>query len=208
LVLLTSMGAAELNAQCRRSYSGLDFPPRGVRIDPGDDKSEALALIAATLGAAVPAIAGAALLNNTDPESGPGMIVPAVVLGAVIIGPAAGHFYAGCPQRAWPGIDFRWKAAVAGVGVVTILMISQIGVAFGAEPAVSPEVIHYIVLATGAALATSSIVDVVRSPKSVELRNAERALERLRVSVVLWTNGAGDTGGTGGTGIGLRVPLW
>jgi hypothetical protein len=79
-------------------------------IAPGH-KSATTALLWSFLGTLVPAGAGIAAASGESSDPMPGL----VILGALILGPSLGHFYADRPGRAFVGIGIR-TLAVAGIG--------------------------------------------------------------------------------------------
>jgi hypothetical protein len=158
-------------------------------------------VLIATLATAVPTVAGAIWINSSDPDKDPSPVPAWLMLGGTILGPSAGHFYAGCPQRAWSGVNLRWKTAAVGSGAAVMIMLLNVPAVFGGDPPVSLDAIEVVMWATGAVLATSSIVDIARTPRSVATRNMEREIERARASLTLTLDRSGRPG------IGLRVPF-
>ena len=152
----SSLAPPQLHGSASSSHPTAVEPPRA--------KSSATALYWSLFGTFVPALLSA-------PQVGDGQGPAIVFLGAVVIGPSLGHFYAARPGRAVGGITLR-AAALTGV-VAGVAMAWNSESTHGGPLAVAG-------LAIGA---TSLIVDIASAPGSARLHNQRAEQGRLVLGV-------------------------
>jgi hypothetical protein len=156
-----------LNAQAGPpTLSGTDFPGA---------KSGATAFAWSFLGTALPL--GAALALSSDDVNGQ-VVAGFTMVGALVLGPSLGHFYAGRSGRALTGIGLR-TLALAG------LTAGAAATWNGDSDAGSAAA--YAGVALGGALV---LWDIVRAPHSAKIRNEQRR----RSASVTPTLSPGDAG--------------
>ncbi len=99
-------------------FGGARGPRVQVRRSPGRALGQSLAatLIPAAVGAA-----GMAVSGGNDHVAGT-VVSASLVVGALVVGPAAGHWYAGQPRRAARGIRLRALTLVGG-GLLTFAVL-------------------------------------------------------------------------------------
>jgi hypothetical protein len=137
-------------------------------------KSGSTALTLSLLASAVPGAVGLSAQSEGADNAGSGLLL----LGALIVGPSVGHFYADRPGRAFAGIGIR-AAAAAGLGAAVAMSWNKTS-----EPAK---------LLAGASIAVgggSILWDILSAPRSVRLHN-EKSRPRLSVT----PTGIGKAGG-------------
>jgi len=155
-------------------------------------KSGRTALLWSLLGTAVPAAAASYDVYRTDSSDSH---VPGIVLvGALLLGPSLGHFYASHPRRALTGIGMRALPAAAGVGAFFYFN----GIDDSAGTHSHPELGQGL-FAVGLALAGASLAwDIIRAPHSARSHNDEVLGRR---------QSPGITPEVGPAGFGLRVDV-
>jgi hypothetical protein len=135
-------------------------------------KSETAALLWSLFGTAVPVLISTS--EAFGPSSGPGDGEGAALmfLGAVIIGPSLGHFYAKNPNRAFRGIGLRSLAVVGLVGAIAANWNgeSNEGIAFGIAS-----------LGLGAGV---MIWDIASAPDSARDHNEEIQQRRMGLGII------------------------
>ncbi len=150
-------------------------------------KSGKTALLLSLLGTAVPL---AATLPFIWESSGTSLAHTSAVVGvgAIVIGPSLGHFYAGRPGRAFGGIGLR---VLAGAGVAVA------GLGSGAEGGATS---GQAALGVAGAIvgAASAIWDIASAPHSARVHN-DRARRGLTLTDFRITDDSG--------GIGLRATV-
>ena len=148
-------------------------------------KSPTTAFWWSALGTTAPALASLPFVwSASAPEA-----AAIILVGALVIGPSAGHFYADCPGRAWTGIGIRLAAgAVVAAGGA------------GASLAETADEDKYVALAVaGVIVAGASLVwDIARAPHSAEVHNEQLRRGRPTVGLVPVV---------GADGVGLRVAV-
>lgn len=125
-------------------------------------KSGTTAFLWSFLGTALPAAAGSYDVYRANSSSS---IVPGiVVVGALVLGPSLGHFYAARPGRALVGIEIR---TLAGVGILTAVFL---GVSENSanDSARYSETLSIVGFALGGA---SLAWDIIRAPHSASVHN-------------------------------------
>jgi|GEM_PF-1075998 len=153
---------------------------------PADDetpgtKSETTALLLSFLGTATAGACAPLVFESTSSD-------PAayVLVGALLIGPSLGHFYAGRPGPAFAGIGIRLLAGAA-VAVGGLAASSEAGTTSGSDA----------IAAIGAIVGGASVIyDILRAPHSARVHNDEVRQNRI---------GFGITPAVGSSGVGLSV---
>ena len=161
----------------------ISSPPAGELV-PGR-KSGKTALLLSLLGTAVPVAASAPFIWET---SGTSLAEASAVVcvGAILVGPSLGHFYAARPGRAFAGIGIRVLAS-AGVVLAGLASISEGGTT-------SDQATLGVI--GGIVAGASVIFDIIDAPHSARVHND--GLGRGRTAV-------GITPSVDSRGIGLRA---
>ena len=144
-------------------------------------KSETTALLLSFLGTATAGACAPLVFESTSSD-------PAayVLVGALLIGPSLGHFYAGRPGPAFAGIGIRLLAGAA-VAVGGLASTSEAGATSGSDA----------IAAIGAIVGGASVIyDILRAPHSARVHNDEVRQNRI---------GFGITPAVGSSGVGLSV---
>jgi len=144
-------------------------------------KSETTALLLSFLGTATAGACAPLVFESTSSD-------PAayVLVGALIIGPSLGHFYAGRPGPAFAGIGIRLLAGAA-VAVGGLAASSEAGATSGSDA----------IAAVGVIVGGASVIyDILRAPHSARVHNDEMRQSRI---------GFGITPRVGSMGVGLSV---
>lgn len=132
-------------------------------------KSETGALLWSLLGTVVPVGVSAPFVWTPTAPNGAAVLL----VGAVIIGPSLGHFYAARPGAAFLGIGVRLLAG-AGVAVGGLASVSEGGATSGANA----------IVAIGAIVGGASIVwDILRAPHSARVHNNQVRQGRISLLV-------------------------
>ncbi len=132
-------------------------------------KSETGALLWSLLGTVVPVAASAPFVWTPASPSGAAVLL----VGAVIIGPSLGHFYAARPGVAFAGIGVRLLAG-AGVAVGGLASTSEGGATSGSNA----------MAAIGAIVGGASIVwDILRAPHSARVHNNQVRQGRISLRI-------------------------
>ena len=140
-------------------------------------KSGTTALLLSFLGTAVPAAIGASQVWESQ-DNGDWDVV--MLVGALVLGPSMGHFYAGRPGPAFVGIGIRM---VAGAGVALALVET------GLEDSSSG---YEALGVVGAVIAGASLVwDIARAPHSARVYNDKLRQERMTIGMTLPGRGSG-----------------
>jgi hypothetical protein len=135
-------------------------------------KSGSAAFLWSFLGTVVPA--GVAIASKTESS---GATSWPVILGAFVLGPSLGHFYADRPGRAFAGIGIRALAVVGlGAGVATALNGS------------GGEGLAYASLALGGAVAAW---DIIAAPHSAQVHNESIRPGRIAIALTPALNAPG-----------------
>ena len=133
-------------------------------------KSETGALLWSLLGTAVPIGASAPFVWTPTAPNGAAVLL----VGAVIIGPSLGHFYAARSGAAFAGIGVRLLAG-AGVVVGGLASTSEGGATSGSNA----------MAAVGAIVGGASIVwDILRAPHSARVHNNQIRQNRISLRVM------------------------
>lgn len=147
-------------------------------------KSGTTAFLCSFLATTVPAVAaGLEVWEGSSDSKLPG----AIFVGAAVLGPSTGHFYAGRPGRALAGIGLR---VLTGAGVAAAILSED-----SESGDNSLEGLGIVSAVLGGAVVVWDIVD---APHSAHVHN-----ERLRQGRV----GLGLIPSPDGPGLGLRVDL-
>jgi hypothetical protein len=155
-----------LNAQAGPpTVSGADLPGA---------KSGATAFAWSFFGTAVPIGMAFAVGSQDDESAAAGF----TFLGALLLGPSLGHFYAGRPGRALTGIGLRTLALAAVTAGVAATWNNESDAGDAAA---------YAGLALGGAVV---LWDIVRAPHSAKVRNEQRR-RSAAVAPVLSPDGSG-----------------
>ena len=145
-------------------------------------KSPKTALLWSLLGTALPVAASAPFVWTPAAPDGAGILL----VGALVIGPSLGHFYAGRPGRAFAGIGVRILGG-AGLAVGSLASIAESGATNGSTA----------IAAIGAIVGGAAILfDIIRAPHSAQVHN-----DRVREGRF----GFGITPSLGAGGLGLRA---
>ena len=155
-------------------------------------KSGTTALLWSVLGTAVPAVAGSYDVYRAGSSDSN---VPVIVLvGALLIGPSLGHFYAARPGRVLLGIGIR--ALTATAGAAAYFFLNGIDDSAGAHS--NPE-LGQALGAVGIVLGGASLAwDILRAPDSARIHN-----EQVRQG----QTAIGIAPSIGAAGLGLRVEV-
>lgn len=157
-------------------------PAAGQSPEPGL-KSETTALMWSLLGTVLPA--GAMILASSAESNNP---APGLLfLGAVLVGPSLGHFYANRSGRALAGMGIRTLAMVGLVGGFAAAWNNNSG---GDELMVAGLVLWGTTLAW----------DIIAAPHSARVHNAK--IRRHRVAI-----GLGPTIEAPGVQLSIRIPF-
>jgi hypothetical protein len=150
-----------------------------------DLKSGTTAFLWSFLGTAVPAVPAALL---TWDASGDSPLPGIVLVGALLIGPSLGHFYAARPGRAFAGIGIR---ALGGVGVALggLAATSEGDVSSGTEA---------VAIIGGIVVAASLAWDIIEAPHSARVHNDQISQGRTTIGI---------TPSMGTAGLGLRADV-
>jgi hypothetical protein len=139
------------------------------------------------LGTAVPAIPAGYDVYRTD--SSDSDLAAAVLVGALLIGPSLGHFYAARPRRALLGIGIR--ALAAGAGTAGFFYFNGLDDSAGehSNPALGQTLGAIGIVVAGASVAW----DIIRAPHSAEVHNelASQAQRTIRVAPAIDASGLG-----------------
>jgi hypothetical protein len=130
------------------------------------------AFLLSFLGTVAPVVVVTPKLLGEGDEGGEAEAL--VFLGALVLGPSLGHFYAGRPGR-----------AAAGIGIRTLSLAGLVGAAAASwdNPDDSTgELLGYFSLGVGA---VSLLYDIFTAPRSATLYNEKRQEPRVRLSPVL-----------------------
>lgn len=144
-------------------------------------KSETTALLLSFLGTATAGACAPLVFESTSSD-------PAayVLVGALIIGPSLGHFYAGRPGPAFAGIGIRLLAGAA-VAVGGLAASSEAGATSGSDA----------IAVVGAIVGGASVIyDILRAPHSARVHNDEVRQSRIGFRI---------TPPVGSAGVGLSV---
>jgi hypothetical protein len=144
-------------------------------------KSETTALLLSFLGTATAGACAPLVFESTSSD-------PAayVLVGALIVGPSLGHFYAGRPGPAFAGIGIRLLAGAA-VAVGGLAASSEAGATSGSDA----------IAAVGAIVGGASVIyDILRAPHSARVHNDEVRQSRIGFRI---------TPPVGSAGVGLSV---
>jgi hypothetical protein len=106
-----------------------------------------------------------------------------LVVGGLVAGPAAGHFYANRPRRARIGMAVRGGAAVVGIGAATVILFDTSFDFFALEePSLSRtgRVAEDVLTGATFVMLGSAVVDIVAAPFAAHRHNENN---NLRVQV-------------------------
>lgn len=178
LLLSDRAGAQATGGPPAREDSTLASAGPGLEEPPGI-KSERAALLISVLGTATAAACAPLVFESNGTEA-----AGFVLVGALVLGPALGHFYAERPGPAFAGIGIRLLAG-AGVAIGALTEGSE-GGATSASNAIA---------AAGVIVGGASILwDIARAPHSARVHN-----DHVRQSRVSF----GITPSVGPAGVGL-----
>ena len=131
-------------------------------------KSESDALWLSLAGTAVPVLAVAAMTSNNHHSENDGPIAVVGITG-YLLGPSAGHFYAGRPGRALLGVGIR--SAALGIAVASFHDSSSDIPSAGTG--------GVLALLVGSA---SMVIDIGDAPRSARIHNGKRPDARICVA--------------------------
>lgn len=147
-----------------------------------------------SLGATVlPVASGVALMRVNEWTASRGRIEvgtdlsqlgATLLLGGLVAGPAAGHFYAGNRRHAYAGLGIRGGATVVGVGAATVILLDTSLDFFSyGEPRLSRtgRIAEDVLAGALVVMVGSAIVDVFTAPLSAYRYNEANTL-RARVA--------------------------
>jgi hypothetical protein len=181
LVLSDRAGAQSIGENPARGDS-IAFAPSDPEELPGI-KSERSALLISVLGTATAAACAPLVFESNGTEA-----AGFVLVGALVLGPSLGHFYAERPGTAFAGIGIRLLAG-AGVAIAALTEGSE-GGATSASNAIG---------AAGVIVGGASILwDIARAPHSARVHNDH--VRQRRISF-------GITPSVGPAGVGLSASV-
>lgn len=139
---------------------------------PPEIKSPQAALMMSLLGTVVPMALTAGTLFGESDGPNDGQTEALIFLGAVVVGPSLGHFYAGRPGRAFSGMGWR----VVGIGgLAGAFAMSWDSGSSGAEP---------LALISLGLMVTTLVWDIAAAPKSARIHNEKIQKARLSLGMV------------------------
>jgi hypothetical protein len=144
------------------------------------------------IGTAVPALAGS--YDAYRAESSDSDVAGIVLVGALLIGPSLGHFYADRPRRAFVGIGIRTVTAAAGAAGFFYFNGMDDSAGEHSNPELGQTLAGVAVALVGASLAW----DIIRAPHSARVHNDQLLQARGSIGVAPSVAPAG---------LGLRVEI-
>jgi hypothetical protein len=182
LVLSDRAGAQAIGESPERADSTLASAGSDLEELPGI-KSGTSALLLSALGTATAAACAPLVFESNGPE-----VAGFVLVGALVLGPALGHFYAERPGPALAGIGIRLLAG-AGVAYGALSEGSEAGATSTSNA----------IAAAGVIVGGASILwDIARAPHSARVHNDQVRQSRLSFGI---------TPSAGAPGMGLSVAV-